>query len=704
MAVVARPAVAARCRAASPPASSRCAPTATARIAGYDGLERDPAARSASGSSTATSRPPGTPTQPVEAGYMANAWIRMKHPDYDELRAHARRRRPDGEGRARSVIAERRAQRSSLLGPQRLRRRRSARRCATLGVAAAAIAHRHRRLAGARGRRRASSSRAPRSAAPSTSGSTRAAPTVFARDPELAPRPPRAAGSGCATCRTSTELRLDHAMDAAARARCAHGDRELLDRGRGASVDRGRARTSTREHLERCNARCDAEFDARWRPAERDAVARAPRRARARMLARRERARDRRRPRRRRCSTACACSTSATSSPASRVVAWSAGAMVLTERVVLFHDDPPHGAGIAEVLDVGLGLVPRRGRAARTRAAGSRLDDARRVSAASPAASRPATCLAHGRRRAHCSIAAPTARARRPRSAPTAPSPSRRLASGTLPRAVEQPRHERRRRDDQRPRVAIDAARAPAPRTRDGASTRSSRPHAFPLVEGRDVTFVYRGEADAVHLRHWVFGLPSSQPLARVDGTDLWYLTLELPRGSRVEYKLEVVRGGHGEWIEDPLNPQPRARPVRRQLGRATARATRCPSWTQRRPGGAHRHARASIALAAAALGATRHVDALPAGALPPHAPLPAAGRPRRRRLPALRRLQTVLDNLIHRLEIADDDRGASRSSARPAARVRRRRAPRALPRPRSWCRDLERALPARRPRRRRAA
>ncbi len=29
---------------------------------------------------------PGTPTQPVEAGYMANAYIRMKHPDYDALR------------------------------------------------------------------------------------------------------------------------------------------------------------------------------------------------------------------------------------------------------------------------------------------------------------------------------------------------------------------------------------------------------------------------------------------------------------------------------------------------------------------------------------------------------------------------------------------------------------------------------------------
>jgi len=28
----------------------------------------------------------GTPTQPVDAGYMANAWIRMAHPDYDALR------------------------------------------------------------------------------------------------------------------------------------------------------------------------------------------------------------------------------------------------------------------------------------------------------------------------------------------------------------------------------------------------------------------------------------------------------------------------------------------------------------------------------------------------------------------------------------------------------------------------------------------
>jgi len=39
------------------------------------------------------------------------------------------------------------------------------------------------------------------------------------------------------------------------------------------------------------------------------------------------------------------------------IVAWSAGAMALTERVVLFHDDPPQGQAISEVLDAGLGLA-----------------------------------------------------------------------------------------------------------------------------------------------------------------------------------------------------------------------------------------------------------------------------------------------------------------------------------------------------------
>jgi hypothetical protein len=60
------------------------------------------------------------------------------------------------------------------------------------------------------------------------------------------------------------------------------------------------------------------------------------------------------------------------------LVAWSAGAMALSERVVLFHDSPPQGQGSAEVLETGLGVV--RGLLplphARHRL---KLDDARRV-------------------------------------------------------------------------------------------------------------------------------------------------------------------------------------------------------------------------------------------------------------------------------------------------------------------------------------
>jgi phosphoribosylaminoimidazole carboxylase (NCAIR synthetase) len=60
-------------------------PDRDGRIAGYEGVE---AVHRAFGQWIIDSHLPplGTPTQPVEAGYMANAWVRMRHPDYDELR------------------------------------------------------------------------------------------------------------------------------------------------------------------------------------------------------------------------------------------------------------------------------------------------------------------------------------------------------------------------------------------------------------------------------------------------------------------------------------------------------------------------------------------------------------------------------------------------------------------------------------------
>ena len=91
--------------------------------------------------------------------------------------------------------------------------------------------------------------------------------------------------------------------------------------------------------------------------------------------------------------------------------------------------------------------------------------------------------------------------------------------------------------------------------SKDAASLRAFlRTHTFPLVEGRNVTFVWVGRADEVRLRHWIYGLASSQPLERVEGTDLWYLTMQLPPASRVEYKFEVHIGGKAAWVRDPLN------------------------------------------------------------------------------------------------------------------------------------------------------
>ena len=60
-------------------------PDRDGHIAGYEGAER---VWERFGDCIVDSHlpAPGTPTQPVAAGYMANAWIRVRHPDYDHLR------------------------------------------------------------------------------------------------------------------------------------------------------------------------------------------------------------------------------------------------------------------------------------------------------------------------------------------------------------------------------------------------------------------------------------------------------------------------------------------------------------------------------------------------------------------------------------------------------------------------------------------
>jgi enterochelin esterase family protein len=171
-----------------------------------------------------------------------------------------------------------------------------------------------------------------------------------------------------------------------------------------------------------------------------------------------------------------------------------------------------------------------------------------------------------------------------------------------------------------------------------------------PIVDPDGLTFVWRGEADAVHLRLWIYGLPASQPFERIEGADVWVLRVELPENSRIEYKLEIVRGGREEWILDPLNPLVATDPYGANSvaqGHGYVR----PEWTLA-DAGARSGSIEEVVVPSAALGGERRVGVY----------VPARFR-RSRQYPLLvvhdgfdylryADLEVVLDNLIHRLEI----------------------------------------------------
>jgi enterochelin esterase-like enzyme len=107
--------------------------------------------------------------------------------------------------------------------------------------------------------------------------------------------------------------------------------------------------------------------------------------------------------------------------------------------------------------------------------------------------------------------------------------------------------------------------------------------HDVPIVEGARCTFLYRGEADGVSLVHRAVGLPEHIPLRRLYLTDLWYVVVELPEGSRFEYQLEVARGDQRERINDPLNPRLAHSPVG-SSSVCYARGYEVPEWTRPDP------------------------------------------------------------------------------------------------------------------------
>jgi enterochelin esterase family protein len=175
--------------------------------------------------------------------------------------------------------------------------------------------------------------------------------------------------------------------------------------------------------------------------------------------------------------------------------------------------------------------------------------------------------------------------------------------------------------------------------------------HSFPIVEGSRCTFVYRGEAKDVRLRHWIFGLPTDERFERIAGSDVWFHVIELPEGSRLEYKLEVTVGRATRLIQDPLNPLVAHDPFG---GNSVCQAAgyEVPDWTFDLPE-VPKGSLEDRVFWSDALGEQRRITLY---------------RPARfmetRRYPLLivhdggdylrfASFQTVLDNLIHRLEVA---------------------------------------------------
>jgi len=151
-------------------------------------------------------------------------------------------------------------------------------------------------------------------------------------------------------------LRLVHALEAS---------QELLRRGTPAGFEElmgpvvedalEAVRELDRRHLAHIAA-VHARFEERWRPLERESIARHRAELKAQLVG---------------CEALCVAGGHVTIllnrmrlfgllelARGLPIIAWSAGAMALSPRVVVFHDSPPQGSGSPEVLEVGLSAFP----------------------------------------------------------------------------------------------------------------------------------------------------------------------------------------------------------------------------------------------------------------------------------------------------------------------------------------------------------
>jgi enterochelin esterase-like enzyme len=176
--------------------------------------------------------------------------------------------------------------------------------------------------------------------------------------------------------------------------------------------------------------------------------------------------------------------------------------------------------------------------------------------------------------------------------------------------------------------------------------------HEAPIVEGDRCTFLWRGEADEVFVVQRIVGLPERLPLRKLWGTDLWYLVLELPAGSRINYQVEVRRGEHFERGNDPLNPKLSYSPV----GTSSvcfAHGYVTPDWTEPDPD-ARPGELTELVLQSRALRRDCSVTLYLPARFRPTAAYPLLVVHDGGDFLQYAAAKTVLDNLIHRLDVAE--------------------------------------------------
>lgn len=108
------------------------------------------------------------------------------------------------------------------------------------------------------------------------------------------------------------------------------------------------------------------------------------------------------------------------------------------------------------------------------------------------------------------------------------------------------------------PRLTLDPALTPE------ALDRLVFDRGFPLTTEGVTTFAFRGDAESVQLIHFGIGLPGDLSFERLADSKWWLLALGLPDGTRLEYQIKIIEGGHEHVIEDPLNPHEARNPFGR--------------------------------------------------------------------------------------------------------------------------------------------